>query len=142
MGWYIHKDINSLHPRITYSKVGLNLPSGSGEEDQSGFAILLLSPFWKGCGPSFVWTSIPSPMDAWCQGFEIGFVVLVKKIIKHHQCIFAILILSPLGKGHPPSFEQTWNSFTQEVSVPNVNGIRKVSRQTARQIDHRQKVIS
>ena len=30
---------------ITCSKVGLNLPSGSGEEDQSGFAILLLSPF-------------------------------------------------------------------------------------------------
>ena len=37
---------------------------------------------------------------------EIGPVVL-KKIFKFHQCIFAIALLSPLGQGQGPSFEQT-----------------------------------
>ena len=38
---------------------------------------------------------------------EIGPVVIKKKILKVGQCIFAILLLSPLAKGHGPSFEQT-----------------------------------
>ena len=36
---------------------------------------------------------------------EFGLVVL-EKIFKFRQCIFAILLLFPLGKGDGPSFEQ------------------------------------
>ena len=38
---------------------------------------------------------------------EICPVVLVKKIFKFHQCIFTILLWSPLGKGRDRSFEQS-----------------------------------
>jgi hypothetical protein len=37
---------------------------------------------------------------------EIGLLVLEKKIFKNFQCIFTLLLLSPLGDGQPPSFEQ------------------------------------
>ena len=46
---------------------------------------------------------------------EIGWVVLEKK--SFHQCIFVILLLSPLVKGHGPSFEQTWIPFTHGYFV-------------------------
>ena len=49
--------------------------------------------FNKGCFvPSFV---------------EIGLVVPEGKSFKFSQCIFAISLLAPLGKGCGPSFEQT-----------------------------------
>ena len=48
---------------------------------------------------------------------EIGQVVLEKKIFKFLQCIFAILSLSPIGKGWGPSFEQTCILFTQGCIV-------------------------
>ena len=35
--------------------------------------------------------------------------------LKFHQCTFAILLLSPLGKGYGPLFEQTWIPFTQKI---------------------------
>ena len=38
---------------------------------------------------------------------EIGPVVLEKKILKLRQYVFTLLLLSPLGKGQGPSFEQT-----------------------------------
>ena len=41
---------------------------------------------------------------------EIGPEVLDKKIFKYLPCIF--LLLSLLGKGYGPSFEQTWIPFT------------------------------
>ena len=37
----------------------------------------------------------------------IGPVVLEKKIFQFNQCIFAKLLLSLLGKGNDPSYEQT-----------------------------------
>jgi hypothetical protein len=36
---------------------------------------------------------------------EIGLLVL-EKIFKNFQCIFTLLLLSPLGKEQSPSFEQ------------------------------------
>ena len=48
---------------------------------------------------------------------EIGSVVLEKKIFEFHQCIFAILLLSPRGEGWGPSFEQTRIPFTQGYFV-------------------------
>ena len=59
-------------------------------------------------GPSFEQSLIPFTQE--CIKpilFEIGPVVLDKKIFKARQCIFAISLLSPLGKGRGPSFEQT-----------------------------------
>ena len=44
-------------------------------------------------------------------------VVLEKKIFKFCQCMFANLLLSPLGKGRGPSFEQTWIPISQECFV-------------------------
>ena len=40
--------------------------------------------------------------------------------------MFAILLLSPLGKGHGSSFEQTWIHFTQESFVPSLIEISQV----------------
>jgi hypothetical protein len=37
---------------------------------------------------------------------EFGFLVL-EKIFKNFQCIFTLSLLSPLGEGLSPSFEQT-----------------------------------
>jgi hypothetical protein len=38
---------------------------------------------------------------------EFGLLVLEEKIFKNFQCIFIVLLLSPLGEGQSPSFEQT-----------------------------------
>ena len=35
----------------------------------------------------------------------------------------SILLFSPLGIGHGPSFEETWIPFTQECFVPSLNEI-------------------
>jgi hypothetical protein len=37
---------------------------------------------------------------------EFGLLVLEKKIFKSFQYIFTLLLLSPLGEGQFPSFEQ------------------------------------
>ena len=71
------------------------------------FAMSLLSPLGKGRGSSFEQTWIPITQGCLVLSLiEIGPVVL-KKIFKVCQCIFAISLLSPLGKGRGPSFEQT-----------------------------------
>jgi hypothetical protein len=38
---------------------------------------------------------------------EFGLLVLEKKIFENVQCIFTLLLLSPLAEGQSPSFEQT-----------------------------------
>ena len=57
---------------------------------------------------------------------EIDPVVLKKKIFKVGQCIFAISLLFPLGKGPGPSFDQTWIPFTQGCFVPSLVEISPV----------------
>ena len=47
------------------------------------------------------------------------------KIFQSCQFIFTIFQLSPIGKGHGPSFEQIC-SFTQECFVPNLIGFGQV----------------
>ena len=76
------------------------------------FAISLSYPLRKGRCPLFEQIWIPITQGYFVPSFvELGPVVL-KKILKVHQCIFAISLLSPLGKGHGPSFEQTWILLT------------------------------
>jgi hypothetical protein len=38
---------------------------------------------------------------------EFGQLVLEKKIFENIKCNFTLLLLSPLGEGQSPSFEQT-----------------------------------
>ena len=52
--------------------------------------------------------------------FEIGQVVLEKKIFKSCQFIFFNSQLSPFWEGRGPSFEQTWIPFTQGSFVPSL----------------------
>ena len=47
-------------------------------------------------------------------------VTLLLNIFKCRQCIFAILLLSYLGKKAHPSVEQTWIPFTKEFVVPSL----------------------
>ena len=55
----------------------------------------------------------PSLKDALCAKFKIGLVILEKKIFKFRSGIFAVSLLSFLGKGHGPLFDQTLIPFTQ-----------------------------
>ena len=51
---------------------------------------------------------------------EFGPVVLEKKIFKNFQWFFTLLLLSPLGEGQSPSFEQTWIPSPQGWFVPSL----------------------
>ena len=93
---------------------------------QSILAISLLSPLGKGRGPSFEQTWIPINQGCFVPSLvEISPVVL-KKIFKVGQCIFAISLLSPLGKGLGPSFGQTWISINQGFFVTSLVEISPV----------------
>ena len=77
------------------------------------FVISLSSPLGKGQGIQFRQTWIPITKGYFMPSLvEIGPVVLEKKIFNFHQCIFAISLLSPYGKGQGPWFAQTWIPFT------------------------------
>jgi hypothetical protein len=45
---------------------------------------------------------------------EFGLLVLEKTFFFKFQCIFTLLLLSPLGEGQSPSFEQTRISSPKE----------------------------
>ena len=85
------------------------------------FAISLLFPLGNGRAPSFKQTWIPITQGCFVPSLvESGPVVLKKKIFKVGQCIFAISLLSPLGKGHGLSFVQTWIPITQGCFLPSL----------------------
>ena len=85
------------------------------------FTISLLSPPGEGHRPSLQKTWFPIIQGCFVPSFaEIGPVILEKKIFKVRQYIFAISLLSPLGKGWGPSFELTWNPFTKAGYVPSL----------------------
>ena len=72
---------------------------------------LLLSPLWRGPGPSFEQTWIPFTQRWFVLRFiQFGPVVLEKK--KRPHLNFTFLSLSPLSKGPGPLFEQTWIPIT------------------------------
>ena len=79
---------------------------------------LIISP-WKSIWP-FIWTNLNPLHNQGCfepSFVEIGPMVLEKKIFKFRQGIFPILLLSLLGKGCGPSFEQTWIPSLPQVSL-------------------------
>ena len=64
------------------------------------FAISLLSPLWKGLGPSFEQTLIPFTQGCFVPGLvEIGPVVLKKKISKYFHVILLFHFYLPFKKG-------------------------------------------
>ena len=100
-----------------------NQPSDSGEEEfwKVSFAISLLSPLEKTWDPSFEQNWILFTQRCFVPSLvEISPLVLEKKQFKFRQCIFPILLSSPLGKGRGPSFEQTRILFTRECLVPSL----------------------
>ena len=52
---------------------------------------------------------------------EVGPVVLERKIFKFRQCILTILLLSPLGKGWGPTFEQNLNPLYPRMLCAKFN---------------------
>ena len=85
------------------------------------FAIPFLSPFRKGCGPSFENKNSPTRKCVVASLVTIDSSVLEKKIVfSIRQCNFAISLLSPLRK--------SLNSHYLRILCANfvVNGVRRV----------------
>ena len=101
---FIWRRLNSPHPRMLCAKIGWNCLSGSGEDDflilSMYFHYFVIISSWKGWGPSFVQTWIPST-----QGYivtslvEIGLVVLEKRIFKFVNVFWLFHNYLPLKKG-------------------------------------------
>ena len=130
----IHLKLNLHHPRMLCTK--FRSWEFGFKVCQYIFTISLLSPLekrpfiwtniiispWKRALP-FIWTNLnPHHPRMLCAKFGWNYspVVLKNKIFKVCQCIFSISLLSPLGKGRGPSFEQTWITITQECFVPSL----------------------
>ena len=77
---------------------------------------VIISPWKKSRALHLNKLEFPSPKGCFVPSLvEIGSVVLEKKIFN-----FVNVFLSTLGKGHGPSFEQSWIPFTQGCFVPSL----------------------
>ena len=107
-----------LHPRMLCGKFGWNWPCGS-EEDFMYFHYYLIIFPWKRT-LSFIWTNLnllhPRML---CAKFDWNWLYR-RRFLKFKCCIFTISLLSSLGKGHGPSFEQIWIPSTQGCFVPSL----------------------
>ena len=77
-------------------------------------------PLFRNCVPLEKWVALhlnrlefQSPKDVLCQIWLRFNPLVLDKIFKFRQCIFAISLLCPLGKGRCPSFEETRIPFIQ-----------------------------
>jgi hypothetical protein len=69
--------------------------------------LLWLSPLWRVPGPLFEQFRIPFKQGWFVPNlFEIGLLILEKKMFKRIQYIFTLLVLSSLGEGQSFLFEQ------------------------------------
>ena len=131
---------NPLYPRMLCAKFSLNWLSGSGQEDfyvlSMYFHYFVIITPWKKAR-LFIWINLnplqptnlnplqPRMLSAkfgwnWPSGSgEEDFFLF-------RQCIFAISLLSPLGKERGTSFEQNWIPFTQGCIVSSLVEIRPV----------------
>ena len=120
---FLWTNLNSLHTRMLCAKFGWNWPTDSGEDflklRQCLFALSSVSPLGERPGPSFEQTWILNTQECFMPCWVgISPVVLEKKIFEICLCIFAIALLSPIGKLWGPSFEQTSIYFTQGCFLP------------------------
>ena len=105
---FIWIDMNSLHPRMLSAIFCRKWPSGF-KYFQFKFTILLLSPLRERRGPSFEQAWFPSIQGVLCYvWFKLARWFCIKIFLKYFQCNFTFSLLSFLGKGRGPSFEQTW----------------------------------
>jgi hypothetical protein len=103
--FWIYVISESFHVNMTYS--GSVVLEKIFNWSHPIFALLRLSPLWRGPGPLFEKFGIPFTQGWFMPSLiEIGLLDLEKKSFKKFQCIFILLWLSPLGEGQPPSFEQ------------------------------------
>ena len=98
---FIWRNLNSLHPKMLCAKIVWNWLSGSGEEDFFYFVFDVFLLFRN---------YLP---------LEKGGALHLKNSL-HPRMLCAISLLSPLGKGLGPSFEETWIPFTQGCFVPSL----------------------
>jgi hypothetical protein len=95
--------------------------SGSVARDKNIFKwphpVLWLSPLWRGPGPLFEQTWIPFPNDNLYQVWLNLARWLWRRFFCccNFQCMFTLLLLSPLGKRHSLSLEQTWIPFPKRM---------------------------
>ena len=121
--FFICRNLNSLHQRMLCAKIGWNWLCPYVKEDflkfrQCIFAISLLSPVGKVW--SIIWQKNPLNLPHarmiilswnWPTGSREEHLIIFKFL----QCISANSLLSPIGKGRGPSFEQTWILVTQRL---------------------------
>ena len=96
------RKLNPLYPKMLCTKFGWNWPSGSGEDfiisSKFLFCHFVIISTWKRAGTSFEQIWIPFTQECIVPSLvEIDPMVL-DKIFKFRQSIFAISLLSPLGK--------------------------------------------
>ena len=110
-----------MHPRMHCGRFGWNWPSGSGEED---FYILLFRnhlPLEKGRALHLYKLQCPSPKDVLCHVWlKLNLWFLRIRFFLISSMYFYYFTIISLGKGWGPSFEQTWNPFTQGWIVPSL----------------------
>ena len=85
-------NLNTLHPRMLCANFSWNWLGGSGEDVflSMYFLYFILSPFGKGCGPSFEQTYITFTWGCFVPSLvEIGSVVREKKILKIPSMYFS-----------------------------------------------------
>ena len=106
-----HLEYTPFHPSIVCANFGWNWPSGPREDIcQYIFYIKLSYPFRKtGSFIYFIHNLV-----------KIGIAVLERNFFLFSSCIFAILLLSPLGKRCGTLFEQTWIPFIQGRFAPSL----------------------
>ena len=98
------------------------------------FPFLLSSSLGKRWGPSFEQTWILFTLECLMPSLVEISPMILEKIFKVSLIYFRYVLLSPLGKGWGPSFEQTWIYFTKECSVLSLAKIGPVALEEKKKI--------
>ena len=102
--FFIWTNLIPLHPRMLCAKIGLNWPSGSGEEDflisSMYFRYFVIISSWKRTRP-FIWTNLnsPSPKDALCQVWLKLIKWFWRRFLNFVNVFFLYPFYLPLEKG-------------------------------------------
>ena len=109
----IWSNLNPLYPRMLCAKFGWNWPSGSGEKDflisSMYFRYFIIISPWKRRGPSLEQIWIPFTQGWFVPSSSLTQIdsMDLEKIFKFCN-VFCYFVISSLGKGQGPSFEQIW----------------------------------
>ena len=127
IGWFlIWTNLNPLHPRKLWAKIGWNWPSGFGEEEflisSMNFSLLRnYLPLEKGRAGHLNKLEYPSLKDALGQVWlKLAQWFWRRRFFYVVNVFFAFSKLFPLCKGQGPSFEQNWIPITQLCFVSSL----------------------